>query len=89
MAIVATIVIASYTLYDLLYLEIPDEVLIPGSVFIFIALLVASYIPDFTWIYHIPMDFPYDIPLTNGVIGALVIYSFFMVQIVLSGGRWM
>lgn len=44
-AVIATIVIASYTLYDLLYLEIPDEVLIPGTIFVFVALLLSSYLP--------------------------------------------
>lgn len=44
-AVIATIVIASYTLYDLLYLEIPDEVLIPGTIFVFFALLLSSYLP--------------------------------------------
>lgn len=88
-AIVATIVIATYTLYDFLYLEIPDEVLIPGIGLIFFILLISSYIPGIDWIYHLSMSYPYDIPLTNGVLGALVMYSFFMIQIVLSGGRWM
>ena len=88
-AVIATVVIASYTLYDLLYLEIPDEVLIPGTIFVFAGLLISSYLPGLDWIYHIPMSFPYDIPLTNGVLGALAIYSFFMIQIVLSGGKWM
>lgn len=79
----------TYTLYDYLYLEIPDEVLIPAILFLVGSLIVSTHILHIDWIYHIPMNFPYDSALANGVLGALVIFVFFMVQILVSGGKWM
>ncbi len=88
-AIWAIITMLTYTLYDYLYLEIPDEVLIPAILFLVGALVVSMPILHIDWIYHIPMSFPYSSPIANGVLGALVIFSFFMVQILISGGKWM
>ena len=88
-AIWAIITMLTYTLYDYLYLEIPDEVLIPAILFLVGSLIVSTHILHIDWIYHIPMNFPYDSALANGVLGALVIFVFFMVQILVSGGKWM
>ena len=88
-AIGAIITMLTYTLYDYLYLEIPDEVLIPSILFLVVALSISAPILHIDWAYHIPMNFPYHIPLSNGVLGALVIFSFFMIQILISGGKWM
>ncbi len=88
-AIVAIITMLTYTLYDYLYLEIPDEILIPSILFLVIALLASMSILHIDWIYHIPMDFPYNSAIANGALWALVIFSFFLVQILVSGGKWM
>ncbi|EKD93832.1 MAG: hypothetical protein ACD_28C00048G0002 [uncultured bacterium] len=58
--------------YDLRYLEIPDEVMLPS---IFVAILA-----NLT---------PYGIPFLDGLYGALIMMSLFLIQIVLSRGRWL
>lgn len=88
-AVGAIITMLTYTLYDYLYLEIPDEILIPVVLFLLWMLVASTHILHIDWIYHIPMNFPYDSPLANGTLGALVIFSFFMIQILISGGKWM
>ncbi|MDP2624823.1 MAG: prepilin peptidase [Candidatus Peregrinibacteria bacterium] len=58
--------------YDLLYLEIPDEIMIPSIV---IALLAT---------FH-----PETISFLNGFYGAAVVVLFFLLQIIISRGKWL
>ncbi|HCW31995.1 MAG: type IV prepilin leader peptidase PilD, leader peptidase (prepilin peptidase) / N-methyltransferase [Candidatus Peregrinibacteria bacterium GW2011_GWE2_39_6] len=58
--------------YDFLYLEIPDEIMLPS---IFIALVSTFY--------------PTTVSFTNGLLGAVIISVFFLLQILISKGRWL
>lgn len=60
------------TIYDLLYFEISDLILLPAIAVAFLALL------------H-----PLSPEFKSGVLGALLIFSFFYLQILVSKGRWL
>ncbi|MDD2487039.1 MAG: prepilin peptidase [Candidatus Gracilibacteria bacterium] len=84
-------VIVTFTFYDILYMEIPDEIMIPGIIFIFLLLIVASVSKDFN-LFGFYKDFDnvlLSIPLINGILGSLVIFLFFLAQIMVSDGAWM
>ncbi|HBB27064.1 TPA: prepilin peptidase [Candidatus Gracilibacteria bacterium] len=80
-----------FVFYDILFMEIPDEVLISANIFLFALLFVASVggnIPLFD--HFLPFDNQIlNIPLINASLGAFGIFAFFYIQIVLSGGKWM
>ncbi|MCK9272530.1 prepilin peptidase [Candidatus Gracilibacteria bacterium] len=84
-------VIITFTFYDILYFEIPDEIVIPSLYIIFVLLLISSLTKDFNiFNYFSPFtDNILNIPLINGVIGASLIFSFFLFQILVSKGAWM
>lgn len=58
--------------YDLLYLEIPDEVMIPSIVIAFLGTFLQT-----------------SVSVWDGLLGAGVLVLFFLVQIILSRGRWL
>jgi prepilin signal peptidase PulO-like enzyme (type II secretory pathway) len=58
--------------YDLLHMEIPDEVMLPSIAIAFIGSLFSP-----------------TISLSNALIGATIITGFFLLQIVVSKGKWL
>ncbi|EKD66818.1 MAG: hypothetical protein ACD_49C00009G0043 [uncultured bacterium (gcode 4)] len=84
-------VIVIFTFYDILYLEIPDEILIPSIFILFFLLLVSSTVKDFNIFnyFSIFSSNILNIPLINWVIWALLIFSFFLFQILVSKWAWM
>ncbi len=60
--------------YDFLYLEIPDEVLLPGILIAFLA----SFLPT-----------PFTPEPLNALLGALIPTLFFLAQILISKGKWL
>lgn len=80
-----------FVFYDILFMEIPDEVLIPANILLFLLLLIASLggnIPLFG--HFLPFhNSVLNIPVINALLGAFGIFAFFYLQIFVSGGRWM
>ncbi len=83
-----------FTLYDILYMEIPDVVILPFLMGSFFLLLLASntygYLPEWAFGYFLPFSSDFiNIPLINAMIGWVSIFLFFLIQILLSKGAWM
>jgi prepilin signal peptidase PulO-like enzyme (type II secretory pathway) len=68
-----TAALAIITVYDLLYMEIPDEVSLPTIGILFLSTLLWGF----------PVAF------TDGLLGAGIILAFFGAQILVSRGRWL
>ncbi|OIO76836.1 hypothetical protein AUJ87_01960 [Candidatus Gracilibacteria bacterium CG1_02_38_174] len=80
-----------FVFYDILFMEIPDEVLIPANIILFILLFVVSLginIPVFE--HFLPFSNKLlNIPVINALLGSFGIFLFFYIQILISGGKWM
>lgn len=80
-----------FVFYDILFMEIPDEVLIPANLVLFFLLFVVSLgvnIPIFGHFLPFQNEI-FNIPLINASLGAFGIFAFFYIQILVSGGKWM
>lgn len=74
-----------YVLYDLKYMEIPDQIMIPV-----IGLLLA--IPLFSLLFvssSIHTFHMFDINIINWLTGAWILYTFFYIQILIPGGYYL
>ncbi|MDD5376915.1 MAG: prepilin peptidase [Candidatus Gracilibacteria bacterium] len=80
-----------FVFYDILFMEIPDEVLIPVDILLFILLFIVSLGVDIPVFGHfLPFQNPIlNIPLVNASLGAFGIFAFFYIQILVSKGKWM
>lgn len=84
-------VIITFTFYDILYFEIPDEILIPSILILFFLLIISSLVKDFNifnyfWVFSNNI---LNVPVINWVIWASIIFSFFLLQILVSKWAWM
>ena len=75
------------TAYDILYMEIPDEVLLPSIVGLFLLAAARSIAAklEFGTQFFDPVYMPF---LSDALIGLAIPLSFFILQILLSGGAW-
>lgn len=80
-----------FVFYDILFMEIPDEVLIPANILLFILLFVTSVGWNLPFFGHfLPFQNEIlNIPLVNALLGAGGIFAFFYFQILISNGKWM
>ncbi|MDD2917141.1 MAG: prepilin peptidase [Candidatus Gracilibacteria bacterium] len=84
-----------FVFYDILFMEIPDEVLIPVNILLFVLLFVTSIgVPLPLFRHFLPFqndmfNHLLDIPLLNAMVGAFAIFAFFYLQIFISHGKWM
>ncbi len=68
-------------------MEVPDEVLIPSAIFVFILLIITSIWNNLN-IFNYFQNFKnitLNIPILNAILGAFIIYTFFYLQIFISG----
>ncbi len=80
-----------YVFYDILFMEIPDEVLIPANLILFWLLFLVStgiQLPIF-WHFLPFQNEVLNIPIINALLGAFGIFAFFYFQIYISDGKWM
>lgn len=81
-----------FVFYDILFMEIPDEVLIPANIILFFLLFLMSVdglsLPIFEHFKTFHNDI-FNIPLVNAMMGAGGVFAFFYIQILISKGRWM
>ncbi len=80
-----------YILYDIRYMEIPDQIMIP-SILGYMGLLIASFY--FTGIGYILFDrFAYEWSswafIFDHIIGAWILYTFLYIQILIPGGWYL
>lgn len=88
--LVSGFVAVTFTVYDILYMEIPDAVILPciGGLFILLSIDHFSSISLFS--HYLPFVTEWmNLPLANALIGAAIIFGFFLLQIVVSNGTWM
>lgn len=80
-------------MYDILFTEIPDEVVIPAILGIFGLLVMDSFFLKTPFFSHfLSFDTYYsilNIPIVNALLGSITIFLFFLLQIWLSDGKWM
>lgn len=80
-----------FVFYDILFMEIPDEVLIPTNIILFVLLFMTSigvHLPIFNHFLPFETDV-LNIPVLNAALGAFGIFAFFYLQIWVSHGKWM
>lgn len=75
-----------FVFYDILFMEIPDEVLISANIFLFALLFIASVGGNIPLFDHFLLfdNQILNIPLVNASLGAFGIFAFFYIQILLS-----
>ena len=73
-----------FSVYDLLYMEIPDEVILPFLAILFIAISYDHFSGANIFGYYLPMVTPWLQPtLANAMLGTAIIFAFFFLQIVI------
>lgn len=78
-----------YVIYDIKYMEIPDQIMIPWIV-ITLLLLLAWFAWDEYIIFHDYSSYQdFHTFLTDHIIAAVVMYSFFYIQILIPGGLFL
>ncbi|MDD2516406.1 MAG: prepilin peptidase [Candidatus Gracilibacteria bacterium] len=75
-----------FIFYDILYTEIPDEIMIPGIFIAFIILLSDTFLSSNFFIGIKGFNGYLSIPIINGIVCSLIIYTFFYLQIIIPGG---
>lgn len=88
--LVAGFVAVTFTVYDIMYMEIPDQVILPCIAGLFVLLCVDHFSTISIFSHY--MSFGTDwmnLPLANGIVGTAIIFGFFFLQIVISDGTWM
>lgn len=81
-----------FIFYDILFMEIPDEIMLPTDIILFALLFAASVgvkMPFFDHFVPFSAGSLFNIPLVNAITGSAIIFAFFYLQIAVSGGKWM
>ena len=76
---------AIYIVYDLRYMEIPDQVLIPGIYGTLLLLILWYFIPSFRIFYDIQTYPTFHTMVLDHLSWALVLYTFLYLQILIPG----
>lgn len=74
-----------FIFYDILYTEIPDEIMIPGIFIAFIILLSDTFLSSNFFIGIKWFNGYLSIPIINWIVCSLIIYTFFYLQIIIPG----
>lgn len=87
----SSFVIVTFTFYDILFMEIPDEIMIPWIILILFLLILASISKSFNIFdyYKTFVNNILNIPLVDWLLWSLVIFLFFLAQILVSDWTWM
>jgi prepilin signal peptidase PulO-like enzyme (type II secretory pathway) len=80
-----TFITGVYTLYDLRYMEIPDQIMVPGILITVIFLLVGYVSIDNIYLFDFSSYTTFHTFLTDHISSAVFIYSFFFLQILIPG----
>ncbi len=76
-----------YTLYDIRYMEIPDQIMVPSIVWYFILIVLWYYSWDL--LFDLTTYADYSSYLWDHLWAAISIYSFFYLQILIPGGIYL
>lgn len=88
--LVAMFISVVFCAYDLMYMEIPDELLLPFLICTFFLLSWSEFLPQGTFWHFIPfLNEAFNSPLIQAMLGAIPIFLFFLALILGSSGRWM
>jgi hypothetical protein len=80
-----TFVTGVYILYDLRYMEIPDQIMVPGILITVIFLLLGYVSIDHVYLFDFLSYTTFHTFLTDHLSSATFIYSFFFLQILIPG----
>ncbi len=88
--LISMFVTVVFTAYDLMYLEIPDEFMIPFLIIAFFVLSGAQFLPAGTFEYFIAFkDYEYlNVVLYQAFLWGVPIFLFFYLQRLVSNGEW-
>ncbi len=71
-------------------MEIPDRVILPFLAILFVVISVDHFSQANIMSHYLPFVTPWlTSPLTNALLGAVIIFGFFYFQILVSNGVWM
>lgn len=74
-----------YLIYDLRYMEIPDQILIPAILLTLVLLGVGYIVPSYNIFYDFSSYKNFHTFLTDHIFAAIFVYSFFFLQILIPG----
>ncbi|MDD2693981.1 MAG: prepilin peptidase [Candidatus Gracilibacteria bacterium] len=79
-----------YILYDARYMEIPDQIMIPGIVGYILLIILGYFSPEMrTLIFDSNTYTDYSTLIFDHIRAAVIIYSFFYLQILIPGGFYL
>lgn len=78
-----------YILYDMRYMEIPDEVMIPGIYGTFLLLIGWIFFENFRIQFDLSTYYTFHTFLTDHISWAIILYSFLYLQILIPGGFYL
>ena len=92
-------IVVIFSIYDIRYMEIPDQLMITTILFLFIFLGIDAFM-QVSWIASISsilyehfQDFSagsvWNLPLFNAMLWGIWLFLFFYLQILISNGKWM
>jgi hypothetical protein len=75
----------TYFIYDIRYMEIPDQIVIPG-IMVMLCILGAGYISeDYRIFFDYSSYLTFHTFITDHIFAAIALYSFFFLQILIPG----
>lgn len=78
-----------YIIYDLRYMEIPDQILIPGIIITLLLLWIWWISQEYQFFFSYEYYNSFHTFLTNHTLAAIYIYSFFFLQILIPGSIYL
>jgi hypothetical protein len=80
-----TFITGVYVIYDLRYMEIPDQIMVPTLLITLMLILIGLWDESFVYMFDFPSYTTFHTFLTDHVSSAIYIYSFFFLQIIIPG----
>jgi prepilin signal peptidase PulO-like enzyme (type II secretory pathway) len=81
-----------YILYDMRYQEIPDQILVP-AIYMTLILLITTYLTEnsdlFFDVYTYTGDHTFHTHIIDHISGAIILYTFFYLQILIPGSLYL
>lgn len=80
-----TFVTGIYIIYDLRYMEIPDQIMVPAILITLIFILWGLFWSEYAYFFDISSYHTFHTFLTDHISSAIFLYSFFFLQILIPG----
>ena len=77
-----------YMLYDIKYMEIPDQIMIPGIIAILLIFILGYFFDSWNFYFDVNTYSTYQAFFTDHMRAAVFLYTFFFLQILIPGGYY-